>query len=522
MEGNGEAPGLRRAILAVALAGLAWRAWLALDLYPWLGDPTYAYAYRGMLIARGEMAGVFLTWHPPGYPLLLGALGRLSGEVFSCYTWGALLSLAASLGLILIIDRLLAPRTRWPLSRLVAASFLAFYEGVYLWAAGPLTEPVYLLLVYGAVAVGDRESVGFRRALVIGALLGLACSVRMEGLVAFAGVSLWLVAQAAWSRRPGWRSTALAVATGLGLGWLATFGWLLFHLDYLAWCSKEQESAFTFPPVRGVVPNLARAVGCAYHACTAWLPQVLLLPYWVLIPLGLLAAPKGGSGSARLQGLLLAVVLPSLIAVAWTIMHKRTGTFLLPAVAIWLALACEGLIARFDLHRRRGATVLVLGLVLFNLMLGVRYWVRRPSQAREQFPFVAGKLLRELQVEPGLLWAFGAQPEVYYFWDQTLVFPVLERFDLYDRHYEAHAGDPAGFIESLRGSGYRYLLFTLDRPARSGPSQTARQLYSLKEPLRGDLDALVRSPEQYRLKPLGTRMCAGGTQSIYLFSVAPG
>src|SRR5262249_51860285 len=156
----------------------------------------------------------------PGYPLVLGALTWLGGDKLSPYAWGTLLNLVSSLGLVLIVDRLLADRVRWPATRLVAASFLAFYEGVYLWATGPLTEPLYLLIVYGAVALADRPSLGLGRSFLIGALLGFAGATRLEGLAAFAGLSVWLVFQAAFSGEHR-RVAAIKVTAGLAFGWLA-------------------------------------------------------------------------------------------------------------------------------------------------------------------------------------------------------------------------------------------------------------------------------------------------------------
>jgi hypothetical protein len=515
------------AVAVIALLGLVGRVVLAFDLYPWLGDPVYAYAYRAFLLSRGEMAGAFLTWHPPGYPLVLGALTWLGGGTLSPYVWGTLLNLVSSLGLVLVVDRLLANRVRWPATRLVAASFLAFYEGVYLWATGPLTEPFYLLLVFGAVALADRPVLGFRRSVVIGALLGVACATRLEGLAAFAGLSLWLVFQASSSSEQRLAST-IKVAAGLAFGWLVGFGWLLPHLDYLGRCVKSQEWSYTFPPVSGVRANLVRLMRCEYHAWTNWLPQVLLLPYWLLVPLGLLARPREGNAGARLQGLLLAVVLPCLLAVSTSIMHKRTGTFLLPAVAVWLAFAAEELIARFRGNQRTWVVAAVVwGMVSLNVLLGARYWLAREGPTRGPSTLVIGQELKASQVEPGPVWAFGAEPELYYFWGQPIVFPVLDQTVLHERVYGAHRGNPAGFIDELRRQGYRYLIFRVEGSVSTGSSvgavesATVKQAYGSDPPLRADLEALIGSPGRYHLEPLFQVEADAGTSAIHAFVILP-
>jgi hypothetical protein len=516
-----------RALAVIALLGLVVRVALAFDLYPWLGDPVYAYAYRALLLSRGEMAGVFLTWHPPGYPLVLGALTWLGGGTLSPYAWGTLINLVSSLGLVLVVDRLLANRVRWPATRLVAASFLSFYEGVYLWATGPLTEPFYLLLVFGAVALADRPLLGFGRSFVIGALLGLACATRLEGLAAFAGLTVWLVFQAASSCEHR-LATVIEVAAGLAFGWLLGFGWLLLHLDYLGQCVKSQEFSYTFARVSGVKANLVRLVHCGYHAWTNWLPQVLLLPYWLLVPLGLLARPREGSAGARLQGLLLAVVLPSLLAVSTSIMHKRTGTFVLPAVAVWLAFAAEELIARFGGDRRTWlVTAVVWGLVSSNVLLGTRYWLRGQGPARDPCTLVIGRELKALQVAPGRVWAFGAEPEVYYFWGQPIAFPVFDQPALHDRVYGVHRGNPVGFVDELRRQGYRYLIFRVEGSASTGCSDgsiegpTVKQVYGSDPPSRNDLESLIGSPGRYHLEPLFQVEADAGTSGIHAFVILP-
>jgi|SRR5579875_1878718 len=115
-------------VLFTAIAGALLRIVLAFRLFPWTGDPSYDYSYRGLLFADGQWRAILMMWHMPGYPLLLGILAKLSGGLISTYVWGTIVSVVSYLALVFVIDRLVAPRTRWPSTRIAVASFLALYN----------------------------------------------------------------------------------------------------------------------------------------------------------------------------------------------------------------------------------------------------------------------------------------------------------------------------------------------------------------------------------------------------------
>jgi hypothetical protein len=428
------------AVVLIALLGAGLRGVAAWAIYPWPGDPTFSYCYRALLIYHGEASGVFLMWHYPGYPCLIAALMWLSGGLLSPYAAGLLLSAAASLGLVFVIDALVKPHVHLPAVRLVIAGFLAFYENLVLSSAGPLTEPIYLLLVYAALALVYPPRITWLRALLTGLLLGVSCTIRSEGLAPTLGL-LAAVAWTEWQRTPdGSRRRAAGLVTVATAGVFLASGWVLLDLDYVVYAYQTQRESFTIAPAQGLVANVARALECLYHACTVWLPYTLLLPFWVLLSIGLfgtLDAPD----KRRLSLLLLAVVLPSLAGVALSIMHKRTGSFLLPAAAVWVGFAVEFLVLHTPLCTRRYASVAVAGLVLL-LEVGQAGRLLRslPSAYQEdgQPTYVQGRILKTAAAPAGKVWAFGGEPEVYQAWNQPIVYPFRTRAQGYQWLYREH------------------------------------------------------------------------------------
>jgi hypothetical protein len=522
-------------VLFIAVAGAALRIALAFWIYPWTGDPTYSYAYRGLLLADGQWHAAFQFWHPPGYPLLLGLLTKLSGSLISPYVWGTIVSIVCYFALVIVIDRLVAPRTHWPSTRIAVASFLALYETLFIWATGPLTEPLYLFLLFAAVWIVDRERMRPARSFFMGGLLGLACTMRLEGLAPFFGLVLFVSVRA--TRGPGRFREAAGVAASATLGLLATFGWLLFFPEYLKASREVYQGAVTIPPAQGVAGNLVRFAECAYHACTVWLPFALLLPYWVFLAIGL-THPACAAGKASLHGLLLAVTVPSLVVVTLSVMHKRTASFLFPAAGVWFGLGLEVVAARLALDRtRRGLAVLLCMAILLNLSQATRilYNLRRSSSMTVSNPasYVAARLLSEQAAEVGPVWAFKSEPEVYAFWGQPLYCSVWDGDKGYSHLYAQNQHNPEGFVDELRGSGFKYLTFVLsDKPKMDisdiEPQQYAQPYHNncYGAPLRSDLCALMKNCKENGLQLLGERagnitILDEGTRNckVYLFRI---
>ncbi len=522
-------------VFLIAVAGAALRIALAFWMYPWTGDPTYSYAYRGLLLADGQWHAAFQLWHPPGYPLLLGLLTKLSGSLISPYVCGTIVSIVCYLALVIVIDRLVAPRAHWPSTRIAVASFLALYETLFIWATGPLTEPPYLFLLYAAVWMVDRESIGPARSFFMGGLLGLACTMRLEGLAPFFGLVLFVSVRAALG--PGRFREASGIAFSATLGLLVTFGWMLFFPEYLRASREVYQGAVTIPPAQGLVGNLVRFAECVYHACTVWLPFALLLPYWVFLAIGL-THPASAAGKAPLHGLLLAVIVPSLVAVTLSVMHKRTASILFPAAGVWFGLGLEVIAARLALDRtRRGLAVFVCMAIALNLAQASRilYNLRSSSPVTISNPasYVAARLLSEHAAEVGPVWAFKSEPEVYAFWGQPLYCSVWDGDSGYSSLYAQNQHNPEGFVDELRRSGFKYLTFVLSEKPKPGTSDMEPQQYaqpfhnsSYGVPLRSDLCALMKDCNTNGLQLLGERagsitIIDEGTRNckVYLFRI---
>jgi hypothetical protein len=246
---------------------------------------------------------------------------------------------------------------------------------------------------------------------------------------------------------------------------LATFGWMLFFPEYLRASREVYQGAVTIPPAQGVVGNLVRFAECAYHACTVWLPFALLLPYWVFLAIGLTHSAYA-NGKAPLHGLLLAVTVPSLVAVTLSVMHKRTASFLFPAAGVWFGLGLEVIATRLALGRtRRGLAVVVCMAVLLNLLQASRilYNLRSSSPTTISNPasYVAARLLSDYAADVGTVWAFKSEPEVYAFWGQPLYCSVWDGDSGYSSLYAQNQHNPEGFVNELRRSGFKYLTFVL-------------------------------------------------------------
>jgi hypothetical protein len=513
------------AVVLIALAGAALRGVAAWATFPWSGDPTFSYCYRALLIYHGETAGVFLMWHYPGYPCLIAALMWLSGGLLSPYAAGLLLSAGSSVGLIFVIDGLVKPHVQLPSTRVVIASFLALYETLVVFSAGPLTEPVYLILTYGALALIYPPRLSSVRAFLAGLLLGLACSVRSEGLAPSVGL-LAVVALTEARRTPDgswWRSLRLVSLAAAGI--LLTFGWVLLNPEFMVYASQTQQDSFTVPPAQGLKANAARAVECVYHACIVWLPMVLLLPYWILLSVGLFGS-LDSPAKRRLTFLLLAVILPSLAGVTLTIMHKRTGSFLLPAAAVWLGFGCEFLLLRTPLGTARARRALVVALVLL-LNVGQAGRLLRSLRAihLEDGPptYVQGRLLKQAKAPAGKVWAFGGEPEVYQAWDQPIVFPFRKRPMGEQWLYRDCEGSPDAFVQRLRDWQYDYLTFAVAKDSSTTQTGYEDQPYGgyASQPRRSDLRRFIESDSAHGLELLGKAPASGGQAEVFVYRIRP-
>lgn len=488
----------------IVLLGLGYRAWLAEKFYPMAGDPTYSYSYRALLISEGDFRGVTLMWHPPGLPLLLGALTKLGYGILSPYGWGVALSLASYVGLTFVVDRLIAPRTGSSTPRLVAACFLAFYETLAVWSVGPLTEPIYLLAIYGAVLLLDRTTVSAFHAAAAGLLIGAAFTIRFDAAASAVGIAALLLVR----RQP--KALIWFIVGGLCAG-----GWLITEWDYMKFCAETQRGAYTIPTVHGLAAQLKRLVECAYYAATSWLPFTLLLPYWILMAYGLLHAGEA-SGRKSLHTGLLAIVLPSLAIVANSIMHKRTGSFLLPAAAVWTGLGVEFLVSWCAARKLAGRLIPLAVVALIVADMGRTAFRLQRDPKLTPPSFVAASILDLNAAPAGRVWAFGMEPEIYAFRKQAIFYPFRERDSEYRRLYLGHQGKPDDFVAALRADGYRYLVVRIGPPTERDGNDPS--MYGDPQ-VRADLIRLRDRAEALGLKRLGSQPANTGEVQIDVYEI---
>ncbi len=501
-------------LLPLLLLGLLLRFWLGGILGPMSGDPVFSYSYRALLMAHGEWAGLFKMWHPPGYPVILAFLHRLSGYAISPYQIGRALNLVCYVALTLIVDGLLRSRAT-KTTRLVTAACLAFWETLFYWEAVAVTEPLYAVLLYGTIALFLRWNGKSLGPILLGAvLMGIAGTMRREAIAPLVGMGLWLMVETSRARRPT-RTTFLVLGTLL-LGYLATAGWTFLDPLYRVHM-KAQEFSFTVPVAQGLTANVLRAVECVYRALVEWLPQVLLLPFWMLAACGLLSK-VGEKSWDRLHALVLLSLLPALAAVVLTIQHKRTGFFLIPAAALYFGLGFEWLASQLG---KRQPKWIPVALVLVLVMVGgqslrILWRLKKfPPDRNREITYRQSLLLRKANIRPAKIWAFGNEPEIYAYWGQPLDYPFDQRSE-YAHTYSDHAKEPARFLEALRQKEIRYLLFSL--PA--SPSDTAPQdPYGILVPARSDLENLVRQAPSLHLKALGEETMPEGGPRLYLFEL---
>jgi hypothetical protein len=256
-----------------------------------------------------------------------------------------------------------------------------------------------------------------------------------------------------------------------------------------------------------------------------WLPYTLLLPFWIVASLGLLGT-LDAPAKRRLTLALLAIVLPSLLGVMLTIMHKRTGSFLLPAVAIWLGFGVEFLLLRTPLGACRWSRFAVTATVLLlNVGQAGRLVKSLPAfhAPHEPATYVQGRLLRNSGAAPGQVWAFGGEPEVYVAWDQPIVFPFRNLDHGYQSLYRENEGNPRAFVESLRSCGFAYIAFSLRGTASGDGTVLEEQAYGgfVSQPQRDDLVDMIDHGPCFGLELVGHAPAAGGEFEAYVFRIGP-
>jgi len=480
------------------------------------GDPAYSYVYRAILIADGQWSGLKLLWHPPGYPLLLALLSSLFGGLVNAFVIGRGVSLVAYVALTLVADRQLRAWGASASARGFAAFFLALYEGSWIIGTQPLSEGPYLLMVWGAVFLASTRTLDASLSAVLGLLFGLATLTRWEGAVAACG---FLVALATLDR-PTSASYGLASARAVRLlcfvfPFLIVCGWVLFDSNYLAKVLEAVRSVTTAETTGSGFLDLRRITLSLYHSLTIWLPGVVLLPFLSLATIGWYL----GLRSRRTRrGVVIAtwVVGAQSALVALSVMHKRTGSFLLPGVAVAGALGFVAMSRLVVPMLGRAspvwwfATILLFSTQLIRVTENLSKAQPAPVASRQ------GRVLRDSRVAPGRVWAFGAEPEVLAFAHWPVVSTFFEREKEMREACKAEREGAGRFVEQLRTGPWRYLTFSFD-PLDSRDSELEAQPYGGFScvPRRSTLEELIECPECFGLRRLPETSIASDDHPVF-------
>jgi hypothetical protein len=282
------------------------------------------------------------------------------------------------------------------------------------------------------------------------------------------------------------------------------------------------EGALTVPAAATFSGQVARAAEAMYVASVRWLPYTILLPYWFFVAWGML--PTRSPESRRLTGLLLAALLPNLIVVALTVMHKRTGSFLLPAVAIWTALGAERVVQTLvEGERNWWRRAFLSAVISLNVVQALRVPFRLRATEEPSATYVQGSSIAAADLGPGCIWAFGGEPEVYYFAGFAIRYPYRDRDRAYNSLYWDHVGDPLAFVQALREASFAYLTFRLPGTAPTDANAGAPQPYERYSgrPRWHDLERLAADPPAYGLEQISLADQEGPTD-VYVYRLSNG
>jgi hypothetical protein len=151
-------------------------------------------------------------------------------------------------------------------------------------------------------------------------------------------------------------------------------------------------------------------------------------------------------------------------------------------------------------------------LVVWLIALcGALYRMARDQVVRHPTTYIQADLLRGQK--PDHVWAFGGEPEIYYYWRQPILIP--------DRDLATHRGNPAAFVAGLRSAGFRYLTFAIGLTPSVEAMEPQPFTAPARQPLRRDLLALLEAPQRYGLTRLGTAPAERASRAVYLFAINP-
>jgi hypothetical protein len=348
-----ERPFLSGAVLAL-LSVVLIAANTDLEATPRFDGAGYAVLGKALATGQGyrEINRPEPTWHahfPPGYPLALAALWRMTGpSVLAAHLLSVACTVAATLAAWVWFRQLYAPRVAWLLGLALVVNWT--------WgrAGGSIqSEPLYLLLEQLAVLAvawaGRRDGIG--PGVIAGLLLGATVLTRHVGLALAVAALLDLAA------RRRWRAALMAagVATLLVLPWV---GWLASirrdtQVELLAQGDLAErlagQAVFYVQRLPDQLTGPVVEVGTVFRDSTS---GKVLVNLWAAVATGLLVCGwlrTLRTPRRRLAGLIPLATLGLLLVWPFT----EAGRFLIPLVPYLLVGAVEGLTLLLALIRLR-------------------------------------------------------------------------------------------------------------------------------------------------------------------------
>lgn len=294
---------------------------------------------------------------PPGYPVFLAALWRITGISVPA---AHLASIACSLGATLVswtwFRRMLPSRVAFLLGLCVAFNWSWTRHG-----SAIQSEPLYLLLGQSALlfASCSRSADRWRRGVALGGVVAACTLTRHVGITLAVAVVADL-----YSRRQ--RRTAMTCAGVFVLAILPWIAWIaraggrnqlkLISLDHIG-ATVVSNAVFYIRRIPDLVTGPLVEVGTVFRPRSTTLATIWALLFCGVVFFGWISCLR--TGRRRLAGMLPLVTLPLLLVWPFT----EAGRFLIPLLPIVLVGCVEGigrLLARFGCRGPRSSAALTI------------------------------------------------------------------------------------------------------------------------------------------------------------------
>jgi len=298
---------------------------------------NYLFTAQSILNGTGitSPSGETLTIFPPGYPLILAAIGSLGIDLTTAATIINLISIALMVPGTYLLTRVSLGRQLLPL---IAATIFATNAATIRVFSNAWTEPLFMVLMLAIlillVQVAKKKSLSWQVGITIGILISFATTLRFVGLfmIPVVAVSLWIAI------KPKIEFSKIIATTALALVGFAAVGVRNISLG-VPLMGERSEGALT---LQGSLEQFVRQ-------------------------LGVYIAPPDSTSLTNVAG---ALLLAALIASVWLIFIRRERNLYPVALfflVFWTGIMWSQASTRIDVDPERlgspaFAAVIILGL----------------------------------------------------------------------------------------------------------------------------------------------------------------